>query len=180
MVRRSSAHTSRMATHVLGRLHDHERQSRQHTPRRCLAGVPRTGGAMPARPHLVGEKTSMKPPTGNYTLDAFTRVAAWYLANPPATWYVARHPSGWHVMARDGTYISAHRTRREATANLTDGPNARAHYATLDWYLGYSRGPRLRQLTDAEREAVAQLLSSTTSATPMRRLQQLRAAYAKR
>jgi hypothetical protein len=96
----------------------------------------------------------------NPTLDSFTCVAAWYFTNPPATWSIARHSSGWHVTASDGTYISCHRSRRDAAANLTDGPCARDHYATLDWYLGYSCDPRLPPLTDADRDAVAQILSS--------------------
>ncbi|ORW09576.1 hypothetical protein [Mycobacterium kyorinense] len=94
----------------------------------------------------------------NATLDGFIRVAAWYFANPPATWCIARHPAGWCVTAADGTYISSHRSRRDAVANLTDGPYARAHYATLDWYLGYSIDPTMRPLTDAERAAVDEIL----------------------
>lgn len=97
----------------------------------------------------------------NGSLDAFMRVAAWYFENPPASWCLSRRASGWLVTARDGTYISSHRTRRDAAAHLTAGPCARSHYATLDWYLGY--GSELPPLTDAEREAVAQVLSSIDS-----------------
>jgi hypothetical protein len=102
----------------------------------------------------------MSEPADNWTLDAFTRVAAWYFANPPTTWCIAHCPSGWYVTAADGTYISSHRTKRDAAANLTDGPCAAAHYATLNWYLGYSDDAHLRPLTGAEREAVAKVLSS--------------------
>jgi hypothetical protein len=100
----------------------------------------------------------MTQPAENWTLDAFTRVAAWYFANPPGTWRIARYPSGWCVTAADGTYISSHRTKRDAAANLTDGPCATAHYTTLDWYLGFSCGARRRPLTTAEQEAVAEVL----------------------
>ncbi|MGH3557205.1 MAG: hypothetical protein ACRDTK_06885 [Mycobacterium sp.] len=96
----------------------------------------------------------------NSTLDAFTRVAAWYFANPPTTWCITRHPCGWWVTAADGTYISWHRTKRDAGANLTDGPDAHEHYATLDWLLGYSPDPQLRPLTAAEHAAVDRVLSS--------------------
>lgn len=94
----------------------------------------------------------------NPTLESFTRVAAWYFENPPTTWCIARHPSGWNVTAADGTYISSHRTKRDAVASLAAGPCAEAHYATLDWYLGYSDDAHLRPLTSAERDAVAQIL----------------------
>jgi hypothetical protein len=107
----------------------------------------------------------MSEPAENRTLDAFTQVAAWYFANPPTTWCIARCPSGWYVLAADGTYISSHSTKRDAAANVIDGPCAAAHYATLDWYLGYSSGAHLRQLTDAEREAVAKVLSCIAVAT---------------
>ncbi|MGE2817964.1 hypothetical protein ACQI5H_22890 [Mycobacterium heidelbergense] len=102
----------------------------------------------------------MSDPDQNRKLDAFARVAQWYFANPPATWCLARHPSGWCVTAADGTFVSAHRTKRDAAANLTDGPCAKAHYATLDWYLGYSNDACLRPPTAAERQAVAGVLSS--------------------
>ena len=107
----------------------------------------------------------MSQPAENWRLDAFARVAAWHFANPPATWRIARCPSGWGwcVTAPDGTYISSYRSKRDAAANRTDGPDAKAHYATLDWYLGYSCDPR--PLTDAEREAVAQVVSSATVET---------------
>jgi hypothetical protein len=111
----------------------------------------------------------MSQPAEKSRLNAFTNVAAWYFANPPATWCVARHPSGWFVNAADGTYISVHPTKREAVANLTDGAHARDHYDTLDWYLGYSRDPDLRPLTEAERDAVAHVLSSPGSTAPYRR-----------
>jgi hypothetical protein len=100
----------------------------------------------------------MSQPAENWTLDAFTRVATWYFANPPATWRIARYPSAWYVIAADGTYISSHRTKRDATTNLTDGPCARAHYATMDWYLGYCPDGRRRPLAADERRAVAELL----------------------
>jgi hypothetical protein len=102
----------------------------------------------------------MSQPAETSRLDSFARVAGWYFKNPPATWSIARRSSGWHVIASDGTYISSHRSRREAAANLTEGRCARDHYATLDWYLDYSRDRRLAPLTDAERDAVAQILSS--------------------
>jgi hypothetical protein len=108
----------------------------------------------------------MSQPAENWTLDAFIRVAAWYFANPPATWRIARYPSGWHITAADGTYISSHRTKRDAAANLTDGPSARAHYATIDWYLGYPGDAHRRPLTAAEREAVAEVLRHRCSANP--------------
>jgi hypothetical protein len=101
----------------------------------------------------------MSPSAENSKLDAFATVAAWYFANPPATWCIARRPSGWVVTAADGTFISKHATIREAAANLTDGPCARDHYDTLDWYLGYSHDPDARPLTKAERDVVAQVLS---------------------
>lgn len=91
--------------------------------------------------------------------DAFTRVATWYFANPPSTWCVVRHPEGWLVTAADGTYISAHSTKRDAAANLTDGPDAARHYAMLDWYLGYSRDSGACPPTDAEREIVERIVS---------------------
>ena len=94
-------------------------------------------------------------------MDAFARVAAWYFANPPATWRLTRRPLSWDVIARDGTYISSHRTRRDAAANLTAGPCAQAYYATVDWYLGYRREPR--PLADEERQVIVQVLSSTDS-----------------
>lgn len=103
----------------------------------------------------------MSLPAETRKLDAFTRVAAWYFANPPATWCLTRRSSSWEVTARDGTFISAHRCRRDAAANLTAGSCAQAHYAAMDWYLGYR--PEPRPLTDAEREAVAQVLSATNS-----------------
>jgi hypothetical protein len=105
------------------------------------------------------------------TLDAFTRVAAWYFANPPSTWCIARFPSGWYVTAADGTYISSHRTKSDAAANLTDGPCARAHCATLDWYLGYPGDSHQRPLAGAEQEAVARALSSVAVATLIRRFE---------
>jgi hypothetical protein len=105
-------------------------------------------------------------PTENWTLDAFTRVAAWYFANPPATWRIARYPSDWHIIAADGTYISSHRTKRDAAANLADGPCARAHYATMDWYLGYPCDGHRRPLTGAQREAVAEVLHRRCNADP--------------
>jgi hypothetical protein len=101
----------------------------------------------------------MSQPADTGELDASTRVVSWYFANPPATWCLTRRSSSWVVTARDGTYISSHRSRRAAAANLTAGPCAQAHYATMDWYLGYR--PERRPLTDAEREAVAQVLSCT-------------------
>jgi hypothetical protein len=110
----------------------------------------------------------MSQPAENRTLDSFIRVATWYFANPPSTWCIARRSSGWYVTAPDGTYISSHRSRREAAANLTEGPWATDHFATLDWYLGYSRDPHLPALTDDERKAVAQVLSSIGAATPIR------------
>jgi hypothetical protein len=113
----------------------------------------------------------MTEPAENRTLDAFTSVAAWYFANPPTTWCITRYPSGWYVTASDGTYISCHRTKREAAANLTEGPCAAAHYATLNWYLGYSGDAHLRPLTRAEREAVAKALSSIAVATLIRRFE---------
>ncbi len=100
-------------------------------------------------------------PARNPELDAFSRVASWYFANPPATWCIARRFSSWHVTARDGTYISSHPSRADAAANLTDGPCAAAHYATLDWYLGYSHDQR--PLTAAERTAVELILSAGRS-----------------
>lgn len=109
----------------------------------------------------------MSQPAKNSTLDAFIQVAAWYFANPPATWCIARSPSNWRIIAADGTYISSHRTRCEAVANLTNGPCARVHYAILDWYLGYSHDPQLRPLTYAEREAIAQILSTGISTAPI-------------
>lgn len=108
----------------------------------------------------------MSHPVKNQPLDAFTRVAAWYFANPPDTWCITRRSSGWFITARDGTYISSHRSKSDAAANLTDGPCAMAHYAALDWYLGYRHDPH--PLTDAERKAVAQVLSSTTRRPPRR------------
>jgi hypothetical protein len=78
-----------------------------------------------------------------------SHVAAWYFDNPPTTWRIARRPSGWWIVAVDGTYISWHPTKRDAAANLTDGPEAHAHYDTLDWLLGYSPDPRSRPLADA-------------------------------
>ena len=96
----------------------------------------------------------------NSAPDAFTCVAAWYFDNPPASWRIARHPSGWWIVAADGTYISWHPTKRDAAANLTDGSEAHAHYDTLDWLLGYSPDPRSRPLADAERAAIARILSS--------------------
>jgi len=73
----------------------------------------------------------------NQRLDAFTRVAARYIANPPTN----------------------------AVASLTDGPRAAAHYAKLDWYLGYCRDA-FEPTTDAEREAVAKVLSCVATADP--------------
>jgi hypothetical protein len=108
----------------------------------------------------------MSQPAENWTLDAFTKVAAWYFANPPATWRIARYPSGWCITAADGTYISAHRTKCDAAANLTDGPCARAHYATMDWYLGYPCDARRRPLTAPEREAISELLHRRCRADP--------------
>ena len=96
----------------------------------------------------------MSQPAQQCRLDGFARVAAWYFDNPPATWRIARgSPGWWYITAPDGTYISSHRSRHDAAAHLTDGPYAQAHYATLDWYLGYSTDPR--PLTDAERAAIA-------------------------
>jgi hypothetical protein len=120
---------------------------------------------------LSERRMHMSEPAENPTLDAFTRVAAWYFANPPTTWCVARYPSGWYLMAADGTFISSHGTKRDAVANLTDGSCAAAHYATLNWYLGYPGGAHLRPLTDAEREAVAKVLSSIAVATLIRRFE---------
>lgn len=74
---------------------------------------------------------------------------------------LARHPLGWLVIAADGTYISTHNTKQDAAANLTTGPRAAAHYAILDWYLGYSRDSGLPPLTDAERARVAQIVSDS-------------------
>ncbi len=108
----------------------------------------------------------------NPTLDAFTRVATWYFVNPPATWCIVRHRSGWRVTAADGTYISSHRTKRDAAANLTDGPCAAAHYAVLDWYLGYYDDAHPRPLRGAEREAVAQVLASIAASPPIRGFEQ--------
>ena len=107
----------------------------------------------------------MSEPSEKPTLDAFTQVAAWYFANPPSTWCIARHPLGWSVTAVDGTFISSHRTKSDAVANLTDGPCARAHSAILNWYLGYSGDTHQRPLTGAERKAVAKVLSSIAVAT---------------
>ena len=100
----------------------------------------------------------MGQPAEKWTLDAFTRVASWYFANTPATWCVAHCPSGWYLTAADGTFISSHRTKRDAVANRTDGPCAQAHYAMLEWYLGFSRDPLLRPLTGDEHEAIVELL----------------------
>ena len=108
----------------------------------------------------------MSQPAENGTLDSFTRVAEWYFENPPATWCIARDPLGWHVNAADGTYISSHQTKRDAVANLTEGPCAEAHYATLDWYLGYAGDAHLRPPTGAEREAVVQVLRRRCRANP--------------
>jgi hypothetical protein len=106
------------------------------------------------------------------TLDGFTQVAAWYLANPPSSWYVARHPLGWTVTAADGTFISSHRTKSDAAADLADGPCAKAHWATLNWYLGHSSDPDQRPLTGVERRAIARALSSIAVATLIRRFEQ--------
>ena len=114
----------------------------------------------------------MSEPPGNSALDAFTYVAEWYFANPPSTWCIARYPSGWCITAADGTYISSHRTKNDAAANLTDGPFARAHYATMNWYLGYSGDAHQRPLAGAEREAVAKAVSSIAVATLIRRFEQ--------
>lgn len=102
----------------------------------------------------------------NGTLDSFIRVAQWYFENPPATWCIAHDPLGWHVTAADGTYISSHHTKRDAAANLTEGPCAEAHYATLDWYLGYAGDAHLRPLTSAERKAVVQVFVGCCRANP--------------
>ena len=101
----------------------------------------------------------MSEPAENSTLDAFTRVAAWYFANPPSTWCIVRNPIAWCVMAADSTYISSHPTKGDAV-DLTDGLCVRAHYAALNWYLGYSDDVHRRVLTGDEREAVAKVLSS--------------------
>jgi hypothetical protein len=114
----------------------------------------------------------MSEPAENSTFDAFTEVAAWYFANDPSSWCIARYPSGWCVTAADGTYISSHRTRSDAAASLRDGPCAKAHYATMNWYLGYPGGAHRRPLTPIERKAVAKALSSVAVATLIRTFEQ--------
>lgn len=113
----------------------------------------------------------MSEPAETSTIDAFTQVAEWYFANPPSTWCIARHPLGWCITARDGTYISSHPTKSDATANLTEGPCAEAHYAIVNWYLGYSSDAHRRPLTGAERQAVAKAVSSIAVATLIERFE---------
>jgi hypothetical protein len=113
----------------------------------------------------------MSEPAEKSTIDAFTQVAEWYFANPPSTWYIARYPLGWCVTAGDGTHISSHATKSDAAANLTDGPCAEAHHATLNWYLGYCSDAQQRPLTSAEREAVARAVSCIAVATLIERFE---------
>jgi hypothetical protein len=114
----------------------------------------------------------MSEPARNWTMDSFTQVAAWYFANPPSTWCITRHPLCWCITARDGTYISSHPTKGDAAANLTAGPCAEAHYAKLNWYLGYCSDVDQPPLSAAEREAVVRAVSSIAVATLIRRFEQ--------